>query len=119
VKYTKVIIKSKDDLPKKEGFYFVNLITDRKDIIGYNTLRYLPDSDRKMWINYVDWYLIEDTEPSYPEEFVIWAMFKQDDFVKTCDGDFKSRSRNPIEDTGIYYTLSELYSFWLNEIKDK
>ena len=61
MKYTKVIIKSKDDLPKEDKWYigFSRVIND---FIHFNPI----SSNCKD----IDWYLIEDTEKSYPEEFV-------------------------------------------------
>ena len=69
MKYTKVIIKSADDLPKKEGEYFAhridyNEITFRTFKIGEPKLHYNHAYYLNFWLKNIDWYLIEDTEHS-------------------------------------------------------
>jgi len=104
MKYTKVIIKSKDDLPKEKERYIAHMkYTD--------SIRYYPyygtKVSTKLWIEGIDWYLIEDTEPSYPEPFLEW--------IRTC-----STLDLTLNDWVIHkITTNDLYEYWLNEIKDK
>ena len=73
MKYTRIDIKSADDLPKVNGEYFAhridyNEITFRTFKIGEPKLHYNHAYYLNFWLKNIDWYLlIEDTEPSYPE----------------------------------------------------
>jgi len=71
-----------------------------------NACRFEAKLDVGNWMNNIDWYLIEDTEPSYSEPFVEW----------TCDVYFDS-TRWWVHDKEAM-TTEELYEYWLNEIKD-
>lgn len=117
MKYTKVIIKSEADLPKEEDDYAVYYNDGRyRTAIFHNT-----ESDKCYWLNNVDWYLIEDTEKSYPEEFVVW--FKLSDYIRIIIDDehywfLESEivmSTEPMKK----YTFKQVYEYWLNEIKNK
>jgi len=101
MKYTRIDIKSADNLPKKESIYIVKCAdNDTPEFMK------LAKKGNAFW-NKVAWYLIEDTEPSYPEEFVEWLGYYHilRYVSQTNKKDWK--------------TTAELYEYWLNEIKNK
>jgi len=66
--YKKVEIKSEKDLPKKNGYYFVN-IGDKYDI-SEDVFRWENGDDKlkKDWIKNVDWYLQPVDEKEQQEQ---------------------------------------------------
>ena len=124
MKYTRIDIKSADDLPKVNGEYFAhridyNEITFRTFKIGEPKLHYNHAYYLNFWLKNIDWYLlIEDTEPSYPEEFVEW-FGKQCEYIPDEDGNALYRSNHFNKYNSRHLTLEEVYQFWNDNIKDK
>jgi len=107
MKYTRIDIKSEADLPKDSNWYigFSEVIND---FVHFNPII----SNCKD----LSWYLIEDTEPSYPEEFVEFLQSECEGFNKG----WRYYKTNDYENGFIdFKKTKELYNFWLNEIKDK
>ena len=107
MKYTKVIIKSEADLPKDSNWYigFSEVIND---FVHFNPII----SNCKD----LSWYLIEDTEKSYPEEFMKWCL-------ENVSIDEKHGSEVYVlytfGDRLMFPNMEKLHEYWLNEIKDK
>jgi len=98
MKYTKVNIRRKRVLNRILSF----LIQYPKD--KYELRSHLIDELKEV---------IEDTEKSYPEEFIRWLSIK----IKSLDIKLGLPVMYRLNDKT--YELPELYDFWLNEIKDK
>ena len=58
IRSNKIIINSKDDLPKEDGYYFVK----RKDTrgAGDGIIGFIDGIDNQFWLNKIEWYLIPD-----------------------------------------------------------
>ena len=112
MKYTKVIIKSKDDLPKETGGYFVFDKTFSFQSDYFNN----DDKSKERWLKNYNWYLIEDTEKSYPEEFMKWCL-------ENVSIDEKHGSEVYVlytfGDRLMFPNMEKLHEYWLNEIKNK
>jgi len=118
MKYTRIDIKSEADLPKEIGHYIAHYkefdINSPAGTVlsGYNYMQ------KQNWMKSIDWYLIEDTELSYPEGFVEWLAFDGRPFDpveeiedgKACYWDMDNNKNIHTE---------EVYEYWLNEIKNK
>ena len=116
--YTRIDIKSVDDLPKESGEYVVN-VRDNTGIDVYKYFDYInpvmSEHQKEYWLNTFDWYLIEDTEPSYPEEFVIYCI-EMTDMEEREEVDYCYAVWNNGNVLG-FDTLDELYNYWLTNIK--
>ena len=113
MKYTRIDIKSADDLPNTMGNYYVH----KKQKSNWDLDSYYFASDRiPIWLEDIDWYLIEDTEPSYPESFLYWLVFEDHLYFPQ-----EENGNNVWYDyeRDCYKTLNDVYDVWLNEIKDK
>jgi len=55
--YIQVWIESEDDLPKVNGYYFYKHKKSYGD--GSGMLIYMEQSDKKYWLENIDWYLAE------------------------------------------------------------
>lgn len=131
MKYTRIDIKREADLPKVNGEYFAhridyNEITLRTFKIGEPKLHYNHAYYLNFWLKNIDWYLIEDTEKSYPEEFVEWLLNYAE--IDICATPIESTPFNehmfkwkiPVETHVFeYMSTSEAYLFWKTHVKDK
>jgi len=113
MKYTRIYIKSEANLPEKNGEYFVYV----KGSIGMDVYTWSKESNPEYWIETFDWYLLPDTEPSYPEEFVEWCIENIDEEERE-EVDYYYSYFNRGNVIG-FDTIKDVYDFWLNEIKDK
>jgi hypothetical protein len=122
MKYTRIDIKSADDLPKEEGKYFVyktkniETVFHEEDIWNFNPN---DNENTSAWFSLIDWYLIEDTAKSYPEEFVRYCI----EYVDIDDRNDLGYKYSILNDNGgdykIFPDMDKVYEFWLNEIKNK
>ena len=60
--------------------------------------------------------LIEDTEKSYPEKFLIFCMNKVE--FDSRESTFSLLGRDD-DDQLSFYTLDDLFTYWKEEVKDK
>jgi len=103
MKYTRIDIKSADDLPKK-GKYYCH-IEDSGDILFMGDMKLINPENKKV----IDWYLIEDTEPSYPEEFVRWC-------IVNIAMKLPTKNYVYIEDGDIEGDLEYIFKYWRDNL---
>jgi len=114
MKYTRIDIKSDKDNPKQNGSYLTEF-----GWLRYNGRWIYPNDGKTTYLRGIDWYLIEDTAKSYPEEFVRYCI----EYVDIDDRNDLGYKYSILNDNGgdykIFPDMDKVYEFWLNEIKNK
>jgi len=113
MKYTRIDIKTEADLPKEEKEPYYAMTKNGNMIIAYYDL-FAGNWKCGTTTVDIDWYLIEDTEPSYPEPFLYWLVFEDHLFFPQEE---KGENVWYDYDCDCMRTLDEVCDFWLNEIK--
>jgi intein-encoded DNA endonuclease-like protein len=85
--FKKVYVRTKDDLPKEEGYYFISTGEryDRNFDI-YHFTKVNAKQNHLDWLHHVVWYLVptevaEATEEMYPKEFVKWIFDENNEMI--------------------------------------
>ena len=64
-------IKASEELPKEEGVYFVDMIIDNPQTIGFDTWRYIPRIDDRAWMENIRYWYKPVSEDEYKKEIII------------------------------------------------